>query len=103
MHEIKKKHPIYNIFGLSETHLKEPPSDYYHLDGCNMEFTNRVNREMGGVCLYISDEIKYTLRKGLCRANENFESCFVGIDNPDTRNTLIGVVYRSYTAIDHFV
>ena len=50
---------------------------------------------------YISDEIKYTLRKDLCKANENFESCFVEIDNPDTRNTLIGVVYRSHTAIDH--
>ena len=68
-----------------------------------MEFTNRVNREKGGVCLYISDEIKYTLRKDLCKANENFESCFVKIDNPDSRNTLIGVVYRSHTAIDHFV
>ena len=68
-----------------------------------MEFTNRVNREKGGVCLYVSDEIKYTLRKDLCISNENFESCFVEIDNPDTRNTLIGVVYRSHTAIDHFV
>ena len=68
-----------------------------------MELTNRVNREKGGVCLYISDEIKYTLRKDLCKANENFESCFVEIGNPDTRNTLIGVYYRSHTAIDHFV
>ena len=41
------------------------------------------------------------MRNDLCKANENFESCFVEIDNPDTRNTLIGVVYRSHT--DHFV
>ena len=34
------------------------------------------------ICLYISDAIKCTLRKDLCEANENFESCFVEIDNP---------------------
>ena len=67
------------------------------------EFTNRVHRKKGGVCLYISDEIKNTLRKDLCKANENFESCFVEIDNPDTWNTQVGVVYRLYTAIDYFV
>ena len=55
MRKINK--PSFTIIGLSETHFKEPPSDYYHLDGYNMEFTNRVNREKGGVCLYISDEI----------------------------------------------
>ena len=99
---IKSTNHSFTVIGLSETHLKEPPSDYYHLDGYNMEFTNRVNREKGGVCLYISDEIKYILRKDLiCKANENFESCFVDIDNPDTRNTLIKFIDQTNKLIYH--
>ena len=68
-----------------------------------MEFTNRIDREKGGVCLYISDSIKYKLRKDLCVANANFESCFVEIQHHDKRNSIVGVIYRAHTSIDHFV
>lgn len=93
----------FTIIGLSETHLKESPSEYYNLNGYNIEFTNRVERQKGGVCLYVSSSIKYKLRSDLCIANSNFESCFIEIENTNTRNTLVGVIYRSHTAIDHFV
>ena len=39
--------------GLSETHLKDKPLEYYHLPGYNLEYMNRVGREKGGVGLYI--------------------------------------------------
>ena len=56
----------FTIIGLSETHLKDKPHEYYHLNGHNIEYTNQIGHEKGGVCLYISDKMKYKLRKDLC-------------------------------------
>ena len=49
----------FTIIGLSETHLKSKPLDLYNLPKYNMEYTNRIGREKGGVCLYISNKTKY--------------------------------------------
>jgi len=93
----------FTIIGLSETHLKDKPHDYYQLNGYKMEYTNRIGREKGGVCLYISEKVKYKLRNDLNRANANFESCFIEIEIPNKKNALVGVIYRAHTAIEYFV
>ena len=36
-------------------------------------------------------------------AKEHFDFYSVEIDNPDARNKLIGIMYRSHTFIDHFL
>ena len=46
--------------------------------------------------------MKYKLRIDLCRANSNFESCFIEIENNICRNILVGVIYRAHTSIDIF-
>ena len=48
--------------GLSETHLKDKPLEYYNLLGYNFEHMNRVGRERGGVGLYVSNDVKYKTR-----------------------------------------
>ena len=63
---------------------------------------NRAGRNSGGVCLYIRNDIKYKLRPDLCRANTNFESCFIEIENDKSRNIIVGVIYRAHTSIDCF-
>ena len=63
---------------------------------------NRVGRNSDGVCLYIRNDIKYKLRTDLCRANSNFESCFIEIENNNCRNVLVGVIYTAHTSIDIF-
>jgi hypothetical protein len=85
------------VIGISETHLKDKPHDYYNLPGYTIENVNRIGREMGGVCMYVSENIKYKLRKELCHATANFESCFVEIENVNKKNVVIGVVYRAHT------
>ena len=45
------------IVGLSETHLKDKPNDFYSLSVYNF-----IGRGKGGVCIYIDDKIKYILR-----------------------------------------
>ena len=70
----------FTAIGLSETHLKDKPLDYYQLPGYNFEYVNRVDREKGGVGIYIANNIKYKLRHDLCKANPHFESCFIEIE-----------------------
>ena len=45
----------FTVIGLSETHLKDKPLDYYKLPGYNFEYTNRIGRQKGwgvSVCSY---------------------------------------------------
>ena len=67
-----------------------------------MEYTNRTYKGTGGVCMYISEKFKYKLRSDLCIAHESFESCFIEIEN-QRKYIIVGVVYRSHTAIDNFI
>ena len=81
------------MIGLSETHLKDQPNTLYNLDGFNIEYVNRIGREKGGVCLYVTEKVKYKLRTDLCIANSSFESCFIEIECKN-KNIVVGVVYR---------
>jgi len=91
------------VIGVSETHLKENPEKKFHLPGYKLECVHRVGRQKGGVCMYISDKIKYKLRKDFCNANSNYESCFIEIENMKTKNAIVGVIYRAHTAINDFL
>ena len=62
---------------MSKTHLKDKPNDILSIKGFNIEYTNRIIREKGGVCMFISEELKYKLSQ----ANSNYESCFIEIEN----------------------
>ena len=93
----------FTAIGLSETHLKEKPLDYCQLPGYNFEYVNRVDREKGGVGIFIANNVKYKLRHDLCKANSHFESCFIETERSNVKNVLIGVIYRAHTAIDNFV
>ena len=87
---------------MSETHLKDKPNDIVSIEGYNIEYTNRIGREKGGVCMFISEELKYKLRTDLCQANSNYESCFIEIENKN-KNVTVSVVYRAHTSIDGFI
>ena len=100
---LKELNHDFSIIGLSETHLKDKPHDYYHLPGYKIEYTNRINREKGGVCLFISDKINYKVRSDLSHATDNYESCFIEIEIPNRQNAVVGVIYRAHTAIDNFI
>ena len=61
-----------------------------------------LEEKRGGVCMFISEELKYKLRTDLCQANSNYESCFIEIENKN-KNVIVGVVYRAQTSIDGFI
>ena len=92
----------FTIIGLTETQLKDIPHGQLHLQGYKLEYMNRVGRKSGGICLYIRDDIEYKLRPELCKANCNFESCFIEVINSKCRNIIVGGIYRSHSPIDNF-
>jgi len=55
------------------------------------------------VCLYISNKVKYVKRPDLCIANDNLESCFTEIVRENSKNIIVGIVYRAHTKIDNFI
>ena len=93
----------FTIIGVTETHLKDKPLEYFKLPGYEFEYVNRVGREKGGVGMYISNKVKYSLRTDLCNANSNYESCFIEIERTHGKNALVGVIYRAHTSIDNFI
>ena len=68
--------------------LKDKTHEYLQLPDYNLEYLNRVGQNSGGVCV----NIKYKLTTDLCRANSNFESCFIEIENYNCQNILVGVI-----------
>ena len=79
----------YTIIGLSETHLKDKPTEYYDLSGYSLEYTNRTRCEKGGVSMYISQNVKYQLRNDLCKATPNYESCLLRLIKKKDRILLL--------------
>ena len=100
---LKEMEHYFTIIGVSETHLKEKPTQYYDMPGYNFEYTNRVDRGKGGVGMYVSQLIEYKVRKDLNKTTPNFESCFIEIDRRNKKNIVVGVIYRSFTSIDYFI
>ena len=43
------------------------------------------------------------VRKDLCHANSNYESCFIEIECNNAKNIVVGVIYRAHTSIDNFI
>ena len=70
---IKTLNSEFTVIRLSETHLKDQPNNLYNLDGFNFENVNRIGLEKGGVCLYVTEKVKYKLRTDLCIANSSFQ------------------------------
>ena len=100
---LKEIEHYFTIIGVSETHLKEKPTQYYDLPGYNFEYTNRVDRGKGGVVMYVSQLINYKVRKDLNKTTPNFEYCFIEIDRNNQKNIVAGVIYQSFTSIDYFI
>ena len=99
---LKATNHDFTVIGISETHLKGKPLEYYNIPGYKMEYVNRIGREKGGVCIYVNDKVKFKTRKDLWVANANFESCFIEIERLNAKNILVGVIYRAHTSVDDF-
>ena len=76
----------FGIIGLSKTHLKEKPNDFYKLSGYQYWIHEQGWTRESGVYMYVSDKISYKLRKDICHANSNYESSFIEIECNNGKN-----------------
>ena len=70
--------------------------EYYNLPNCSLETINRIDCNVGGVGIYISNDIDSKVRTDINSQNENFESCFIEINRSNDKNIIIGSIYRHY-------
>lgn len=81
------------IIAISETKLNN--ENIYNIDIPNYAFINTNSKTAsGGVGIYISKEIKFTVRHDLACSNASFESCWIEIICQKQKNTIIGCIYR---------
>ena len=86
----------FKIIGLVETWLKDQPQEYFHIDEYNLELKNRRDKKGSDVCLFIDDDIKYTVRKDLEKIKhpDNTETLFIEIDRQAEKNIIVGVLNK---------
>ena len=62
----------------------------------SLETINRIDCNVGGVGIYISNAVDYKVRTDLNSQNEIFESCFIEINLSNDKNIIIGSIYRHH-------
>ena len=70
--------------------------NYFNLRNYCLETVNRIDCQVGGVGLYVLNDIDYKLRDDLRCQNEVYESCFIEINRSEDKNIILGVVYRHH-------
>ena len=106
---------IYNLnftfstIALSETWFKEDHSNLLNIQNYNMVSIPRQGRRSGGTALYVHDSLSFKDRPdlNLIQAVRNdidhSESVFIEITRPQSKNIIVGNVYRAHrTDIDSF-
>ena len=83
-----------SVIALTETWLSHNSGSNNALPGFNLVVNSRENRTGGGVCLYILKKYEYKIHDKLNTMNDTVESLFIEIIVPDSKNILIGVLYR---------
>ena len=83
----------FSIITIQETWFTEDTClEYYSLLDYSLESINRIDCNVGGVGIYISNAIDYKVRTDLNSQNEIFESCFIEINMSNDKNIIIGSI-----------
>ena len=89
----------FSIITVQETWFTENSCleyNMYNLPDYSLETINRIDCNVGGVGIYISNAVDYKVRTDLNSQNEIFESCFIEINMPNDKNIIIGSIYRHH-------
>ena len=84
----------FSVIGLSETWVTQDSNQPYSLPDYDFVVKNRQERIGGGVALYVQTIYNYIVRDEISFSNDFIESLFIEIIVPNSKNILIGVMYR---------
>ena len=82
----------FSVIGISETWLHNNSPDMFNLPNYKLIRADRKGRRGGGVAFYINQNIKFNVRSDITFSNA--ETLFIEIDNGNSKNVIIGLVYR---------
>ena len=90
---MRSGHP--DFIGLCETFLDSKNESLLHLPGYKMEYLNRSRMAKGGLAVYVSEYLPYSVRHDLSRNEEGiFESIFIEIKT-QAKTLIVGNIYGS--------
>ena len=87
----------FSIKGVSETWLTDATADLYNIDGYTLVEMHRMGKVGGGVGMFISADMSFSLRDDLCCIDEICETIFIEIEKSAFgfgKKLIIGVLYR---------
>ena len=90
--ELVSRDVQYDIIGVCETRLTDATSKVYSIDNYNM-FCNNVASNMGGICIYVRDNLNCKIREDLTLRKDHIETLFLEVII-DKKATLVGMFYR---------
>ena len=82
----------FSIIGISETWLHSNSPPLFNLPNYRMIRADREGRRGGGVAFYIGEHLNFKVRHDI--EFEETEVRFIEINNPNSKNIIIGLVYR---------
>ena len=97
---------------MSETWLKDNQKllDYVEIPGYNLEYTNRDNKQGGGVGVYIRETFTYTEHKDIINLDKSIENYWLEVSGLNKNSScLVGIFYQPSSIeqekrewLDHF-
>jgi hypothetical protein len=88
----------FSVIGLTETWFTDTNVNAVNIDGYHHVSSCRSDRSGGGVSLFISNRLQYTVISDMSLSRDYFESVFVEFPNGSltdyNKTLLLGIVYR---------
>ena len=91
--QTKSDFDVINITETSENKDSSFPTNI-SLDGYHYPYTTASKFSKGGVAIYIKNCYTTFKREKLCHSNDNFETVWVEINQENSKNILLGCIYR---------
>ena len=94
----------FDIIAITETKIIEniQPITNFSLEGYNFEYTPTKN-DKGGVGIFFKKDFECEKRDDLSKSVKNVaESVFIEVKSKETKNLLIGCIYRHHNSIQEF-
>ncbi len=95
-------HLEFDVIGVSETWLTDDTVDNYNIPGYNLYYSNRQEARGGGVAVFVKTELKCKECKNLEFNNSYCNTKFIEIEMADSKNIIIGVIYRAPSSNPNF-
>ena len=84
----------FSIYGFSETWICDKTPLLFNLDGYTFYHNDRQGRKGGGVALLVNDLFDVKVRNDIHLPNDLCESLFIEIVLTNSKNIIVGVIYR---------